>query len=686
MSQNKVGDAHGSHSIPEEARSSKRTPGPPTDALSCADNRMAAGACRNARPDSSQVSVGAPRLREQFLRLASSPGGDSTTTTVAPLTDARGRSLAVRVRVLALFPIAFGAALWALPCTSEEAFRGIVERLSPDGRIESLGELWARLPWVGTFVLLCGGLLLGFSEPIADWIRVLSAGLRGPGRLSVLARVHASIPRKHRAVLLLLCALGLGLRLHFLWQPVGYDEAYTYIRFASKPLYVALADYGEPNNHLLNTLCVFASTRLFGNNLVALRLPALAAGMAVIPLTYAAAAGSYGPAAALLAAALVASSSYFIEFSTNARGYSLFAVFFLLLVMAARRLVERRSEPIAWTTFVVAAVLGIYTLPIMLYPLGGVALWMWLSSWEISGIQGSVSVLRRLTIAALVVSLLSILLYVPSILFSGPEAIVANRFVQPLSWSRFVQIAPSEMAAVWWRWQERVPTAARWLCAAGAVFALAFHRRISRDPLPLIVPLLMWCILLCLALRVVAYPRTWIFVLLIYLMMAGAGLSRVIPAVPGLSSGHREQGQLLLAIALGVWLGGRVVGSGSVYWSEETGSLRDADAIVEQLQQILRPGDRLLADSPASAILAYKFRCCFPQLERFLSADGTPRRIVGLVRKHDELEGEGSPDGMRRRMAMDQVDVTAFSAPRMLAEFRSLNLYEADKLEGTPSE
>jgi Dolichyl-phosphate-mannose-protein mannosyltransferase len=647
---------------------------------------MAVGGCRNARPDSSQVSVGAPRPREQFPRLASSLGGDSPTTTVASVTDARGRSLTVRVRVLALVPIAFGAALWALACTSQEAFRGIVERLSPDGSIESLGELWARLPWVGSFILLCGGLLLGFSEPIADWIRVLPAGLRGPGRLSVLARVHARIPRKHRAALLLLCALGLGLRLHFLWQPVRYDEAYTYIRFASKPLYIALADYGEPNNHLLNTLCVFASTRLFGNNLVALRLPALVAGMALIPLTYAAAAGSYGPAAALLAAALVASSSYFIEFSTNARGYSLFAVFFLLLVMAARHLVERRSEPIAWTTFVVAAVLGIYALPSMVYPLGGVALWMWLSSWKIAGVRGSVNLLRRLTIAGLVVSLLSILMYVPSILFSGTEAIVANRWVQPLPWSRFAQIAPGEMATVWRRWQEGVPAAARWLCAAGAAFALAFHRRISRDPVPLVVPLLMCCILLSLALRVVAYPRTWIFVLLIYLMMAGAGLSRLVPAVPGLSSGQREHCQLLLAIALAVWLGRRVVGTGSVYWSEETGSVQDADAIVEQLQQILRPGDRLLADAPASAVLAYKFRCCFPQLERFLSAGGTPRRIVGLVRTYDVLEGEGSPDGMRRRMAKDQVDVSAFSAPRMLAEFRSLRLYEASKLEATPSE
>src|SRR5262249_59567722 len=127
---------------------------------------------------------------------------------------------------------------------------------------------------------------------------------------------------------------------------------------------------------------------------------------------------SYGAPAALVGGALVASSSYLIEFSTNARGYSLLTVFFLLVVVAARRLVERGSERLAWTTFVVAAVLGIYTMASMIYPLGGIALWMWLSSRDIAGNQASVNVLRRLTIAGLVVSLLSVLMYLPSILFS----------------------------------------------------------------------------------------------------------------------------------------------------------------------------------------------------------------------------------------------------------------------------
>jgi hypothetical protein len=142
----------------------------------------------------------------------------------------------------------------------------------------------------------------------------------------------------------------------------------------------------------------------------------------------------------------------------------------------------------------------------------------------------------------------------------------------------------------------------------------------------------------------------------------------------------------LLTIALAVWLGGSVGATRSVYWSEETGSLWDADAVIEQLQEILRPGDRLLADPPAIGILAYKFRCCFPQLEHFLSADGTPSRILGLVRKEDSLERELRPDPLRRRMAADQVDSSAFAAPRRLAEFTSVTLYEATRLEPTPSE
>jgi Dolichyl-phosphate-mannose-protein mannosyltransferase len=100
-----------------------------------------------------------------------------------------------------------------------------------------------------------------------------------------------------------------ALRVAYLDVPLRYDEATTYDNFVSKPLYVALANYATPNNHLLNTLLAKISVGLFGNEPWAIRLPALLAGLALVPATLAFARVFYGRTAALLAAALVAASS-----------------------------------------------------------------------------------------------------------------------------------------------------------------------------------------------------------------------------------------------------------------------------------------------------------------------------------------------------------------------------------------
>ena len=68
--------------------------------------------------------------------------------------------------------------------------------------------------------------------------------------------------------------------------PLRYDEATTYNNFVSKPLYVALANYATPNNHLLHTFLAKVSVGLAGNEPWAIRLPALLAGIAdAMPLT-----------------------------------------------------------------------------------------------------------------------------------------------------------------------------------------------------------------------------------------------------------------------------------------------------------------------------------------------------------------------------------------------------------------
>src|SRR5687767_3647056 len=68
--------------------------------------------------------------------------------------------------------------------------------------------------------------------------------------------------------------IGLYLRSIDLNQPIAYDEAYTFIHFASRPFKHILADYSAPNNHIFHTILVGISYRLFGGEAWALRLPA----------------------------------------------------------------------------------------------------------------------------------------------------------------------------------------------------------------------------------------------------------------------------------------------------------------------------------------------------------------------------------------------------------------------------
>ena len=110
------------------------------------------------------------------------------------------------------------------------------------------------------------------------------------------------------------------------------DEAATYLFYVRKPPLYGLVSYTLPNNHVFHTLLVSVSTFVFGNHPWAIRMPAFLAGVAMIPLAFAAGRRIHGDAAGLITAAFVASSSVLIEYSTNARGYTIVAAIFLGLL------------------------------------------------------------------------------------------------------------------------------------------------------------------------------------------------------------------------------------------------------------------------------------------------------------------------------------------------------------------
>ena len=81
--------------------------------------------------------------------------------------------------------------------------------------------------------------------------------------------------------------IGFILRLIHISQPIKGDEAATFLSYVEpiNPLRVFVYTY--PNNHIFHTFLVKISTLFFGNNLIAIRLPAFLASLGIIYLTYA---------------------------------------------------------------------------------------------------------------------------------------------------------------------------------------------------------------------------------------------------------------------------------------------------------------------------------------------------------------------------------------------------------------
>src|SRR5690242_8416460 len=106
------------------------------------------------------------------------------------------------------------------------------------------------------------------------------------GRSEVARRI-ASEPRGHWLALLGVLLLGVAVRARLLGGPMRYDEAFTLLNYAGPPVTTLLSNYSAPNNHILHSLLVHASTALLGYDPPAVRLPAFVAGCALVPLTYA---------------------------------------------------------------------------------------------------------------------------------------------------------------------------------------------------------------------------------------------------------------------------------------------------------------------------------------------------------------------------------------------------------------
>ena len=473
----------------------------------------------------------------------------------------------------------------------------------------------------------------------------------------------------HLLVLFIILLLGMAVRLTFLFQPMRYDEAFSFTHFASKPLSLGLSDYSFPNNHLFHTFLVHLAYSTLGNQPWVIRLPAVLAGIFLVPASYIATRIFYHKDAALLTAGLVASSSILIEYSTNARGYTLVCLIFLVTLTFGAFLMQR-VDLSPWVLFSAISATGFYTIPIMLYPFGIVIVWLFLTILLEKSQRDRAVLLQRLGISIAITALLALLLYLPVFLSSGLTAVIGNRFVRPKAWSEFFSQFPASLLSVWQQWSRDIPLAISLFLVFGFFASLLFHRRVCTYRVPVVAAALLWVLPVITVQRVIPFERVWLFFLPLYLGLASAGLSYLLGA--SRFSSARSIVFTTGTLVLTIWLSLNVVQSRSVYYSNETGTLRDAEAIALFLKGYLKSGDRVIASVPSDAPLVYYFNLHEIPLKYFTGDLVSNKRIMVVVNESHHQTLKWFLD----RMKLEGVD---FNTTEVIRRYDSATLYQINK-------
>jgi len=497
--------------------------------------------------------------------------------------------------------------------------RALANHLSRDNNLQSLTEArftGLRLPMqgIGLVLLAAAAAFMALRKRSQAWVAdgwqflARSLGdlkqdwqkLAGDWRFKRLEKTDLFI-------LVGLAVTAAGIRAAAVDRPMSHDEAYTIVAFATRPLWVVLSDYSLPNNHVFHSLLVHFSYLLFGIQPWAVRLPVLVAGVLVVPAGYLLARLLYGRPAALLSAALLAGSPLMVNLATDARGYILICLF-SLGTFSLGTYVQQHQNRAAWGLIAVFSGLGFYTTPIMIYPFGVLLTWLVMAALagETRLAYASVRIfLKYLFVAAAASGLLAVCLYAPILFTYGVKALVANRFVLPLSLGDFLSILPEKIAETWNNWTGVSPVLhiVGFVILAGVLLSLLLNRRISTRRAPLQMAAVLWLAVELPLQRPYPWPKLWSWLLPLFFIWGSAGLSGLIKGIK--LRGKYSLDALLCGAAIAAVIGASL--AGAVRSFPEMNTTGEVEATTLYLKGQLRQGDIVVVADPDDAPLWYYF-------------------------------------------------------------------------------
>lgn len=499
------------------------------------------------------------------------------------------------VIVLLMLGICISVVCFLLACVSYITIKNYIDALSADGNVESFtverfSRIGFQLKVISGALFLVAMIGFWFRERFTtySYLRVGNAlGYMG----GLIKRVGFFLTQEKLSVkigLLFIVVLGVLVRWAHLLQPISYDEAFTYIYFVNRPLLIGLSDYLYPNNHVFHTFLSHLSCSIFGDGLAAIRLPAFIAGCLVVPVTFFLGRKLFDTPTALLAATGISLCNHLVEFSVMARGYSLITLFFLIIFFLAMEIRSGKNGVLAW--FVLVSALAIYTVPVFIYALLIVMLWLYWSN--------SFNGTKKITVSLICIVVLSILLYMPVLLVSGTDQLIANDAVKHSSYVQVIENIIPFKAELLKGWLRALPLGITILITIGFFVHLITAKKDIRI---LAVSIIAVSIMGIFVQRIIPPARVWQFLLPLIYLLSSAGLVYLSTFILKKYAGY------VIVIVGAIFLfiqTPKVYRLQPVHWGE----IAENQELAQFFKSTLKETDQVKVDMPTDYPLEYYFR------------------------------------------------------------------------------
>lgn len=427
--------------------------------------------------------------------------------------------------------------------------------------------------------------------------------------ISKLKSFFSKESKKHVITLFVIIIAAIVIRILFLNLPLRYDEVYTFINFVKEPISTTLFDYRSTNNHILHSLLVRLSYKLFGSSFWAIRLPAFLFGILIIPLTYLASRVFYNKNTALLTSAFVASSSILVEYSTMARGYTIICSVFLILLILAKYLLGKENI-FAWSLFSIISTIGFFTMTIMMYPYLIIILWILLSMIFKDTTVNIKTNLKYLIISIFLTSILTFSLYSGAIIKFGVKSAITSNISNNNLTQNFFNNYISLLRSIWSDWNRDLSIWISVLLVIFFIIALIVHKKVAKYKVVLVIPSII-CFLIISALlkNALNFGRHWLFLLPVYFMIACAGINFLVNKLPTKKLKFQyDVFTQLIALIITVFLCFSLFSSGSIYKTNKEATFTEAEAMTLYIKKNADLYDKvLITDFFPQPFIAYYF-------------------------------------------------------------------------------